>query len=109
MDACSETEGGDFLVWVVILQYIANRFDSSQILILAKISFVVEWTWLVLVPIRRCEIDTDSELNLTASKNILEEGVACFEAYVLEGDHVFGGLPIGAVEVELVGAFADLG
>ncbi len=59
-------------VRIVILKDITHTSDSLQILIAVRIK-VVKWLWRCWVSIRHSKVDCNSQVDLAATKHILEE------------------------------------
>ena len=77
-DCCTETKDRDLLVTIIVLEDRAYRLDGIQVLVPLHVE-VVKGIALAWVSIGKGEVDGDTETYLTASEDILQEGVSLLD------------------------------
>ena len=107
---CSVAKYRDLLIAVIILQDTTDRLNCIQILIISHITFVVKRRSTIRTAIRASKVYRNIKTDLTATKDILKEGVFFFKLYRIEG-HQMLALHLILVVIELVLTLAvfDLG
>ena len=83
-DPCAISKDWNLLVRIVVLQYVAHRLDSLQVLVVRHVVLVVQAAALVRVTIRSSEVNCDREADLASTKHILEEGMSLLELKLVE-------------------------
>lgn len=86
-DCGAKTKDRDLLVGVVVLEDASNRLNRLEVLVLVHVE-VMERVGLRGLPIRQGEVNGDCQANLTATEDVLEEGVPHFDLQLGEGQHV---------------------
>ena len=80
-DCAAESVQVDHLVAVVELKNVSDGLDSLQVLIVPRIK-VVKRLSAGGVPVRQREVNSKGQINLTATEDILEEGVLSLDLQV---------------------------
>ena len=80
-DRAAESVQVDHLVAVVELKNVSDGLDSLQVLIVPRIK-VVKRLSAGGVPVRQREVNSKGQINLTATEDVLEEGVLSLDLQV---------------------------
>lgn len=80
-DRAAESVQVDHLVAVVELKNVSDGLDSLQVLIVPRIKVVKRFS-AGGVPVRQREVNSKGQINLTATEDVLEEGVLSLDLQV---------------------------
>lgn len=74
-DLGSKSKSREHLVTVIVLDDTTHCPDSSQVFIVALWVDVMEGLGRVGIPVGACEINSNSEVNLTAAHDVIQKGI----------------------------------
>ena len=78
----------DLLGRVVVLEDVTDRFDCVKILVALQVALVVQRARMISRTIGAREVDSNSETNLAAAKNIIKECRSFLDFYLRKVDDV---------------------
>lgn len=84
-DSGTESKQIDLLIGVVVLEYAADLVDHLKVLIAGWVE-IMQRLRGAGVPVTKREIDSYREVNITASKNVLEERVLLLKLAIVKAE-----------------------